>query len=170
MRALLLSIAVFCALAPLLFCSSCQSIGAFAGATTAAVSGVVTSNPAVGIGVGIAVQAATDAAIKRTMRSLHQDQQDMIAAIAGQAPIGAIRFWKVQHALPIENGYGRVIVLRDVKTPLTVCREFAFSVIEDEMFAKAVHEQWFMAGACKQGRRWQWALAEPSTARWGNLH
>ena len=42
-----------------------------------------TSNPAIGIGVGIAVQAATDEAVKRVMKSLHKDQQDAIAVTAG---------------------------------------------------------------------------------------
>ena len=149
-----------------LFCAGCQSLGAFTGATSAAVTGAVTANPAGAIGTGIAVQAATDEVVKRTMRGLHQDQQDAIATAAGFAPIGAVRVWKVDHMLPVGNGYGRVRVLRDFSTPLTSCREFAFSVIEDNAPRR---EQWFMASACKQGGWWKWALAEPSTGRWGNL-
>jgi surface antigen len=146
-----------------LLCAGCQSIGAFAGATAGVVSSAATANPAVGIGIGIAVQAATDEAISRTMRGLHQDQQDAMAAIAGETPIGTMREWRVKHLLPLENGQGRVLVLRNLDTPLTQCREFAFSVMADGA------EQWFIASACRQAQGWKWASAEPGTARWGSL-
>jgi len=100
------------------------------------------------------------------MRGLHEDQQDAIAAAAGFAAIGTMRVWKVEHMLPVENGFGRVLVLRDLNTPLTTCREFAFSVIEDNAPRR---EQWFTASVCKRGGWWKWASAEPSVARWGNL-
>lgn len=152
-----------------LLCAGCQSIGAAAGATTAAISGVATTNPAVGIGIGIAVQAATDEVVKRTMRGLHQDQQEAIATLAGEAPVGAFSEWKVKHFLPIENGHGRVLVLRSFDTALTLCKEFAFSVMEDGDDDEALREQWFMASVCKQDQAWKWASAEPSTVRWGSL-
>jgi hypothetical protein len=88
----------------------------------------VTTNPAIGIGVGIAVQAATDEAVKRLMKRLHSDQQIAIATTAGDLAIGDTRPWSVQHTLPVENGHGDVRVLREFTSALATCREFAFSV------------------------------------------
>ena len=88
----------------------------------------MTSNPAVAIGVGIAVQAATDEAVGRYMRSMHKDQQDMIAALAGAMPVGETRPWAVKHTLPIENGHGQVRVTRAFGSALALCKEFVFSV------------------------------------------
>jgi hypothetical protein len=153
-----------------LVCAGCQSVGAFAGATTAIISGAATTNPAVGIGLGIAVQAATDEAIKRTMKKLHNDQQEVIASIAGDAPIGTMNNWEVAHMVPLENGHGRVLVLRDVNSALAQCREFVFSVGEGKASEPIVKEQWFTANICKQSSGWKWASAEPATQRWGSLH
>jgi hypothetical protein len=161
--------AAACVGALALLCAGCQSVGAFAGATAGIVTGAATTNPAVGIGIGIAVQAATDEAINRTMRNLHQDQQDAMAAIAGETPIGTMRQWQVKHMIPLENGHGHVLVLRNLETPLTQCREFAFSVMEDGKSDQPPREQWFTASACKQAQGWKWASAEPSTQRWGSL-
>jgi hypothetical protein len=153
------------------FVSGCGSIGAAAGAAAGVSTGVVTSNPAVGLGVGIAVQAATDEAIKRLMKRLHSDQQIAIANTAGDLPIGDTKPWRVKHALPVENGHGDVRVLREFSSVLATCREFAFSVADDDK--PGAHQDWFVAQACKGNDAgdggWKWASAEPAVERWGNL-
>jgi hypothetical protein len=147
--------------------SGCGSIGAATGAVAGVATGAVTTNPAIGFGVGIAVQAATDEVVKRTMKSLHQDQQVMIAVTAGMSQVGETRPWKVKHTLPVENGHGEVRVLREFSSALATCKEFAFSVVDGDD-AKSPAE-WFVATACQQTEGWKWASAEPAVERWGNL-
>jgi len=151
------------------FVSGCasSSIGAASGAAAGVATGVVTSNPAIGIGVGIAVQAATDEAVKRVMKSLHDDQQMAIAAVAGVSAVGDTRPWQVKHTLPVENGHGEVRVVREFNSALATCKEFAFSVADGD--GPGMHRDWFLATACKLPNGWKWASAEPSVARWGNL-
>jgi hypothetical protein len=147
--------------------SGCASIGAVAGAAAAVSTGVVTSNPAIGIGVGIAVQAATDEAVRRVMKSLHGDQQMAIAATAGELAVGETKPWRVKHTLPVENGHGEVRVLREFDSALATCREFAFSVIDGEK--PGAPADWFVASICKDQDGWKWASAEPAVGRWGAL-
>ncbi|WP_206956830.1 hypothetical protein [Trinickia acidisoli] len=147
--------------------SGCASIGAASGAVAGVATGAVTANPAVGIGVGIAVQAATDEAVNRYMRVMHQEQQDAIASLVGDLPVGGSQPWRVKHRLPIENGHGEVRVTRAFDTALASCKEFAFSVVDgDKPDATA---DWFTASACRQGTVWKWASAEPAVERWGTL-
>jgi len=150
-----------------LLTSGCASIGAASGAAAGVASGLVTSNPAVGIGVGIAVQAATDEAVGRYMRSMHTDQQNLIAALAGAMPVGETRPWSVKHTLPIENGHGEVRVTRAFGSALALCKEFVFSVRDGD--GPGAHEDWYTASACQQDKGWKWASAEPAVERWGNL-
>jgi hypothetical protein len=147
--------------------SGCGSIGAAAGAIAGVTTGIVSSNPAIGIGVGIVVQVVTDEAVNREMKSLHGDQQDAIAVVAGASTIGQSQPWSVKHPLPIENGHGEVRVLREFSSALATCKEFAFSVADGD--GPHAHEEWFVASACRQENGWKWASAEPAVARWGNL-
>ena len=147
--------------------SGCSSVGAASGAAAGVASGLVTSNPAIGIGVGIAVQAATDEAVGRYMRTMHTDQQNMIAALAGAMPVGETRPWAVKHTLPIENGHGQVRVTRAFGSALALCKEFVFSVQDGD--GPNAHEDWYTASACQQDKGWKWASAEPAVARWGSL-
>jgi hypothetical protein len=150
-----------------LLTSGCSSVGAASGAAAGVASGLVTSNPAVAIGVGIAVQAATDEAVGRYMRSMHKDQQDLIAALAGAMPVGETRPWSVKHTLPIENGHGQVRVTRAIGSTLALCKEFVFSVQDGD--GPSAPTAWFTASACQQDKGWKWASAEPAVERWGNL-
>jgi len=133
----------------------------------AVTSGIVTANPAVGIGVGIAVQAATNEAVARMMKSLHQEQQDAIASTAGMLAVGATQPWRIKHSLPVENGHGEVRVLRSFSSSLAQCKEFAFSVADGDK--PDAHQAWFVASTCRQASAWKWASAEPAVERWGNL-
>ena len=150
-----------------LLTSGCSSVGAASGAAAGVASGLVTSNPAVGIGVGIAVQAATDEAVGRYMRTMHTDQQNMIAALAGAMPVGETRPWAVKHTLPIENGHGQVRVTRAFSSALALCKDFVFSVQDGD--GPGAHEDWYTASACRQDKGWKWASAEPAVKRWGAL-
>jgi hypothetical protein len=150
-----------------LMTSGCSSIGAASGAAAGVASGIFTSNPAVAIGVGIAVQAATDEAVARYMKSMHKDQQDLIAALAGDMPVGEVRPWSVKHTLPIENGHGEVRVIRAFGSSLALCKEFVFSVRDGD--GPNAPAAWFTASACQQDKGWTWASAEPAVERWGNL-
>ena len=145
----------------------CSSVGAATGAVAAVTSGIVTANPAVGIGVGIAVQAATNEAVARMMKSLHQEQQDAIASTAGMLAVGATQPWRIKHSLPVENGHGEVRVLRSFSSSLAQCKEFAFSVADGDK--PDAHQAWFVASTCRQASAWKWASAEPAVERWGNL-
>ncbi|MBB2931008.1 hypothetical protein FHX59_005475 [Paraburkholderia silvatlantica] len=162
----LIALAALCA-GIALAASGCSSIGAASGAAAAAATGIVTANPAVGIGVGIAVQAATDEAVGRFMKSMHADQQAMIARTAGRLPVGGMDIWRIKHDLPVENGHGQVRVTRAFANALTLCKDFVFSVQDGE---KAdAPEQWFAASACQDQSGWKWATAEPAVERWGTL-
>ncbi|WP_179401657.1 hypothetical protein [Burkholderia guangdongensis] len=154
-------VAVLCAAGVSL--SGCGSVGAASGALAGAATGLVTANPAVGIGVGIAVQAATDEAVIRTMRQLHENQQNAIARTVGRLAVGEVGPWHVSNTLPLENGEGEVRVTRAYSTPLALCKEFAFSMKD------GAQESWYFANACQQGQYWKWASAEPAVERWGNL-
>ena len=147
--------------------SGCSSIGAASGAAAAAATGIVTANPAVGIGVGIAVQAATDAAVGRFMKGKHADQQERIAETVGRLPVGGMDIWRVKHQLPVENGHGQVRVTRAFANALTLCKEFAFSVQDGD--SGNAPEQWYTATACQDQSGWKWATAEPAVERWGTL-
>lgn len=166
MSARLMLAALACAVAGATL-GGCSSIGAASGAAAGVATGIVTTNPAVGIGVGIAVQAATDEAVNRYMLVMHRDQQDAIAMLVGEMPVGASEPWRVSHTLPVENGHGEVRVLRAFDTALANCKEFAFSVVDGEKADAKV--DWFTANACQQGGRWKWASAEPAVDRWGTL-
>jgi hypothetical protein len=102
------------------------------------------------------------------MRNLHADQQTLMAADAGQLPVGGTTTWKVHHPLPLENGQGRIYVTREFTSALATCKEFLFSVADgDKPSAK---EQWFAANTCREdGGTWKWAVAEPAVQRWGSL-
>jgi hypothetical protein len=150
-----------------LLASGCSSIGAASGAAAGVASGIVTSNPAVALGVGVAVQAATDEAVARYMRGMHKDQQDLMAALVGTMPVGEAKPWSVKHTLPIENGHGEVRVTRAFSSALATCKDFVFSVQDGD--GPNAPARWFTASACQQDQGWKWATAEPAVARWGNL-
>jgi hypothetical protein len=162
----LIALAALCA-GVALTAGGCASIGAASGAAAAAATGIFTANPAVGVGVGIAVQAATDEAVNRFMKNMHADQQELIAETAGRLPVGGFDIWRIKHQLPVENGHGQVRVTRAFSNALTLCKEFVFSVQDGD--AANAPEQWFTATTCQDQSGWKWATAEPAVERWGTL-
>lgn len=147
--------------------AGCNTVGGFAGAAAGIASGAATTNPAVGYGVSIGVAVAVDVTTKYIFRTWHQAEQDQIAARIGRLKPGDIQPWKIQHPVPYENEHGEVEVIRILSTPLTLCKEALFSVIDGEGDQQT--RQWFVVTACRQDNTWKWAVAEPAVARWGSL-
>jgi hypothetical protein len=154
--------------------SGCSSV---LSATTADVAGVasagitsgVTKNAAVGTGIGLGVAAAANAALGYAERRVHRVEQERIAAAAGPLAPGQVAYWSVVHDLPIESDeHGRVTVYRTVTAPGFVCKEIVFSVEANGQKA-AAKTKFYTTTICFDGRQWQWAEAEPATARWGAL-
>lgn len=144
--------------------TGCGAVGGFAGAAAGMASGAASTNPAVGVGVGIAVHGAVNAAVNYTFRTLHQEQQDHIATLAGALPLGVSHSWEIKRRIPYGNAHGQVQVVREIANTLTHCRELLFSVESPQV-------QWFAGTICQHsGGHWKWAAAEPATARWGSLH
>lgn len=152
--------------------AGCSTVGGLAGTVAGITTGSFTSNPAIGIAVSVSVKALTDAQVKKLLRSLQQDEQDAIAAMAGAMAPGEIRQWQVRHIVPYGNNQGEIQVTRVIDTPLASCKEVMFSVVERkaEPPSDDVPRAWFSANVCRQDQRWKWALAEPAVERWGSLH
>jgi hypothetical protein len=152
--------------------AGCSAIGGLAGAVAGISSGTFTSNPAIGVAVSISVKAATDAGVKNLLRSLQQDEQDEIAALAGAMEPGEIRPWQVRHKIPYANNQGSMQVTRVIVTPLASCKEIMFTVVDRKAqpVADDIARSWFAANVCRQENRWKWAVAEPAVERWGSLH
>lgn len=159
---------VLCALA---LCTGalagCNTIGGLAGAAAGIATGSFTANPAVALGVGIGVQVATDEASRYVARTWHAGEQDAIASVAGSLDEGGTAPWAIKHAVPIGNAHGDVRIVRVISTPLTVCKEALFSVVEGKADKRST--TWFTTQVCQQGQQWRWAAAEPAVDRWGTL-
>ncbi len=148
--------------------AGCNSIGGFTGAVAAAASGTLTTNPAIGIGVGIAVQSATDATFRRIFRDMQADEQNRIAALAGSMDIGQQQTWDIHHRMPFSDERGELRVVGAIDNALATCKEVMFSVIGGKKDAPT--RQWFVTQTCRQSDgQWRWATAEPAVPRWGTL-
>lgn len=144
--------------------AGCGTVSGLAGAAAGAATGAATTNPAVGVGVGIVVHGAINEAINYTFRTLHQAQQDHIAAMAGALAIGQSQPWEIKNRIPYGNAHGHVRIVREIANPLAPCREVLFSVENPQ-------PRWFEGKICQHSNgQWKWASAEPATPRWGSLH
>nr|WP_040010947.1 hypothetical protein [Cupriavidus sp. HMR-1] len=149
---------------------ACSSVGEISGAVAGITTGAVTANPVVGYGVAVGVSAAADAAGKYVYRYWQREEQDSIAAVIGDTPIGFEQPWEVRHAVAYGNQHGVLQVIRVIDSPLVLCKEALFSTVESETNGQpAKTSQWFFVTACQQQGQWKWANAEPAVARWGNL-
>lgn len=141
-----------------------STIGDTVGAVSGITSGAVTANPAVGYAVGITMQAATDATIKYILREWTNEQQQLMANIAGELALGQIQPWEIKRVIPYGNERGQLQVVRDIDTALVQCREVLFTVESDKEPSKT-----YLAPICKQQDHWKWAAAEPAVTRWQGL-
>lgn len=145
-----------------------NSAGPLGGAAVGfGVSGV-TANPFIGYAAGIGAQAAITALQKYLSRKLHQGEQDNIAAAVAGLQLGQTSAWRISFAIPIGAAHGDVTVTRVVSSPLTVCKEVAFTVIDGKE-PDAPRGIYFTSACLDSNGTWQWAEAEPAVARWGFL-
>ncbi len=147
----------------LLALAGCRAAPQVVGLVSGALVGAATANPAAGIGVAVATDAATDAGIKYYGRARARAEQDEIAAAAGPLSPGGQTNWRIRHTIPIGNEHGTLQVMRDIINPIATCKEIAFSVLSGPTSV------WYNADICLQDSKWKWASAEPAVERWGNL-
>lgn len=167
-------------------CSSLLAEGGSAGAgiVGGSLASAVTDNAGVASGIGIGVQAATRAGIQYGQRKVHSEAQQQIAQVAGALQVGQIKPWRTVLSMPIEDEEaGRVTVSRVISQGALDCKEIVFSVdrrggdrATAPQAAKAAGaaaatptSAFYVASICRNGSRWDWASAEPATARWGAL-
>lgn len=148
--------------------AGCDTIGGFAGAVAGVATGTFSSNPAVGLAVGVSVKAATDAGMHRVFRGLQSDEQDRIAEIAGTMNVGERQSWSVHHRFSYGDEAGELQVVDSIDNALATCKQVLFSVTGGHKDAPT--REWFITQACQQSDgHWRWAAAEPATERWGTL-
>ncbi len=162
------------ALPVLLLClASCSSVltegtSVGAGVAAAGLASAVTKNGTVTAAIGIGVQSAASSGLHYVERRVHRVEQQAIASLAGGLPVGAVGHWAVSHDIPIEaDEHGQVSVSRDFGIGAMQCREIVFSV--DQTVKDGVQQAFYVTDICRDGDTWQWASAEPATARWGVL-
>ncbi len=145
-----------------------NSAGPLGGAAVGfGVSGI-TANPFIGYAAGIGAQAAITALQKYLSRQLHHGEQDNIAAAVARLRPGQSAPWQIHFAIPIGAEHGDVTVTRVIPSPLTVCKEAAFTVIGGK--GPNAPRGIYITTACREpDGTWQWAEAEPAVARWGFL-
>jgi hypothetical protein len=152
-------------------CSSLLAEGGSAGAGIAsgALASAVTDSAGAAAGIGIGVQAATRSGIAYGQRKIHGEAQQRIARVAGPLQVGEVAFWKSAPSIPLEAAEaGRVAVSRVISTGALDCKEIVFAV-DESGGAKLPASAFFVASICRAGTLWEWASAEPATARWGSL-
>lgn len=155
------------ALGGLVLLSGCASVARVSAVVTGGVAGAASGNPAVGFAVGVATDAAANWAVRYVSRVRQGAEQDAIADVAGQMPMGVEADWKIEHSIPIGNEHGRLRVVRPIDTKLATCREIAFSVDTGE--GPKLKGSWYVGDICQNAQHWKWASAEPAVPRWGYL-
>lgn len=154
-------------LAVLLMLAGCSSTSDIAAVISGGAAGAATGSPAVGFLVGVTVDAGANYVIRYYGRERQGAEQDAIAQVAGDLPVGTEADWKIEHTIPIGDENGQLRVVRTIDNPLAECREVAFSV--DEGKGNKFKRSWYTASICKQTEHWKWASAEPAVERWGFL-
>jgi len=143
--------------------SGCKDLATIAGIAGGSATGAATGNPAVGVAVGIGVSAGGDFLARYIARTRRGAEQDVIAAAAGALPVGGRARWAIHHTIPIGNEHGDLEVVDLITTPIAVCKQVVFSVVDG-----SAHDL-YAADVCRDPRRWKWATAEPAVSRWGFL-
>lgn len=147
----------------LVFLTGCTSTAQITAVVTGGIAGASTGSPAIGFLVAIATDAGANYIVRAVGRVRQGAEQDAIAQVAGELPVGTSAGWKVEHTFPVGNEHGRVDVVRAVNSPLAACKEIVFSV------ESGTNKLWYTTNVCRQADGWKWAAAEPAVARWGTL-
>ncbi len=145
-----------------------NSAGPVGGAAVGLGVAGVTADPFIAYAAGVGAQAAITALQKYLSRKLHQGEQDNIAAVVAKLAPGQEAPWKISYTIPVDGEHGDVTVLQLIHSPLTTCKQVAFTVIAGRKpdAGRGV----YITSACEQGDgTWKWAEAEPAIARWGFL-
>ena len=145
----------------------CKSIPVLAGLAAGAAAGGASSNPAVGFAVGVAVSAAGSYAVDWVGRTRQHAEQQAITDAAAPMKVGGKAPWRIRHTIPIGNEHGDVLVVRQFETPLAICKELVFSVVEGD--PPKTKRFWYDTTICRDPSGWEWATAEPAVSRWGFL-
>lgn len=149
--------------------SGCSSTGtavgsAISAASTAGVaSGVThaTGSALVGTAAGIGAGIGLDAGIKYVERRIHHTAQDAVAHAAGPLAVGQSARWNIDQWLPLTDRHGTVEIARSFGSAIP-CKDAVFTVDDDDNL--------YVTTVCRDKRGiWRWALAEPTTDRWGSL-
>jgi len=144
------------------------SAGPVSGAAVGLGLGGITANPLIGYAAGIGTEAAVTALQKYLSRKLHQGEQDNIAKTVAHLNVGHSAPWKIHYDIPIGNEHGDVTVTRLIASPLTICKQVAFTIITSSQ--PGAIRPVYVTSACRQSDgTWKWAQAEPAVARWGFL-
>lgn len=154
-------------LAAVVLLAGCNTTAQIAAVVSGGAVGGATANPALGFAVGVAVNAGANYVVRYYGRSRQGAEQDAIAQVAGELPVGTEAAWKIEHTIPIGDEHGQLRVVRVINSPLAACKEIAFSV--DEGKGEKLKRDWYTSDVCKQAKEWKWATAEPAVARWGFL-
>jgi hypothetical protein len=154
-------------LAALTLIAGCKETPRLAGVASGAIAGGATANPAIGLAVGVATDAAAHAVVQGVGRTWTHTEQAAIAAAAGDLPVGERVAWRALHAIPVGDEHGELQVVRLIDNPLSPCKEVAFSV--DTGAGAGLRRRWYTTTLCRQGDAWAWAAAEPAVERWGYL-
>jgi len=154
-------------LAAIILLAACSSTSQIVAAVSGGLAGAATGSPAVGFAIGVAVDAGANYAVRYYGRTRQGAEQDAIAQVAGELPVGTEAAWKIEHTIPIGDEHGQLRVVRVIDSPLAACKEIAFSV--DEGNGDKLKRAWFTSDICRQAERWKWASAEPAVERWGFL-
>lgn len=147
--------------------SGCNDLATVAAIASGSATSAATGNPALGVAVGLGVSAGGQFLVRYIARVRAGTEQDVIGETAGRLPIGGEASWAVHHTIPLGNEHGELAVVDAFATPIAVCKEVIFSVV-DGRSAKAPPNQ-FSVDVCRDPSGWKWATAEPAVARWGFL-
>jgi hypothetical protein len=135
--------------------SSASTAGVASGVASATGSALVGTFAGIGAGIGI------DAGIKYAERRIHRNAQDAVAIAAGPLKVGQSARWNVDTWLPLSERHGTVEVARSFGSAIA-CKDVVFTVDDDDGL--------YVTTVCRDKKgAWQWALAEPTTDRWGSL-
>jgi hypothetical protein len=145
----------------------CKSIPVLAGIAAGAAAGGASSNPAVGFAVGVAVSAGGSYVVDWVGRTRQHAEQQAIADVAAPMKVGRKAPWRIRHTIPIGDEHGHVWVVREFATPLAICKEVVFSVVEGD--SPTSKRSWYDTTICRDPSGWEWAAAEPAVPRWGFL-
>ena len=148
--------------------AGCEILGAIGGAAVGAAAGGASASTPIALASALVVEAGIDRARRSVARRGQRIEQDAIAAVAGDMKVDEpARAWEVKRGMTRRVVHGEVRVTRLIYTPLAICKELLFSVVEGE--GEKEKTSWFTTSACQQGEQWKWAAAEPAVERWGSL-